>query len=190
MVEREIRVVAVGTNIEHSRRVVQRRPGWLLRCLRGGAAPPHHHGDLYWPIDLTVAAAMVTLPLRTPRRVTVPIAHDAVTGHHGILDLSIPELKTTYASEEEIVRAGAGEPAAELQEFAREQFVRRHRPTKIRDLGFEVVERVHLPYHVLTAGTSIFLVDRLTGRVDHPERHPYARMLSRRRLDAIANQNP
>lgn len=178
MVEREIRAVAVDTGVARSRQVVQRRPGWLLRCLRGGAARPRLHGALYWPIELALAVATVKLPFHAPRRVAIPIARDAVTAHHGVLDLSVREPEAVTVPEAEIVEACADAPESALREFAREQIVRRHRPTHIRDLDFEAVQCVHLPYHVLSQGESVFLVDRLAGRVDHPERHPHVRTVT------------
>ncbi|MHA6800282.1 hypothetical protein [Bounagaea algeriensis] len=174
MAEREIRAVPVDTGVARSRRVVQRRPGWLLRCLRGGADTPRLHGSLYWPIELALAAATVKLPFHAPRRVAVPIARDAVTAHHGVLDLPVREPETVTVPEAEIVQAGAETPESALREFAREQIVRRHRPTHIQDLDFEAIQHLHLPYHVLSHGNSVFLVDRLAERVDYPERHPHA----------------
>lgn len=151
---------------------------------------PRVLGDLYWPIDLAVAVAEVKLPFRPLRRAAVPLARDAVTSHHGVLDRRVQEFRAVIAAEEEIVVPAVEDTPDRLTEFARDHVVRRHRPTEIRDLHFEGFQRVHLPYHLVSAGGAAFLVDRLAGGVDLPERHPHARTLAGHPLIAAAFRSP
>ncbi|WP_046469250.1 hypothetical protein [Allosalinactinospora lopnorensis] len=161
-----IRTIAVDHGPERSRRLVRRRSGWLLRRLAGRRQPPRVCGDLYWPVDLAVAAAMIELPFRAARSARVALARDAVTGRLGVVDVALREREETSAAPGELVAAVAAADDEAWLEFARDQVVRRYRPSGLVGLELCERERVYVPYHVVAEGDSTFLVDRLMHRVE------------------------
>lgn len=187
MGDSEILVLGGDTSPERSARLVERRPGRLLRLLIGHTSRPQVQGNLYWPLDLAVATAEVKLALRSFRTVAVPIARDAVTGQHGIVDQPLIERKPWAAPHEELVAGVVVGDDEEWWEFGRNQVVRRFRPTQIHNLRFEEQQRVYLPYHLVRAGDTAFLVDRMTGNLDRLHHHRSVQMVSGYPLVGVAH---
>ena len=184
-------MLAATCDESESCKLVARRPGWLLRLLRFDRTLPRPHGTLYWPIDLIGVSADIKLPFRRFNHAKIPIAHDAVTGRLGVLDKSMPAPQIRAVSPRKIVAATPkpSENDPNLYEFARDQIIRRYRPTEIRNLEVEGRDHVHLPYHTVVAGDTVYLVDRFAAGVDYADRYPHAHTVDGAPINRLPHEN-
>jgi hypothetical protein len=190
---RRVRSPDVDEDPAASERLVARRtsPASAIRLLRvlRGTSRPVCHGPLWWPIFLLCPQVRIELPLRrSAREVEVGIALDGVTGAIGPVDVRMPDV-----SEREVDRAAVltatvepEEVEDELRERTWEEVVRRYRPSAVPDIELGDAEALHLPYHVVTVGDEMYLVDLMMRRVDPIDYASDAEPLARRVVTGLS----